>query len=87
MASLLAMSALAGAPSAFARNAQPYQPSVTISAAPPVVDTGSQAYPSSPTGAGAGANHVVAGGPLVTLSGGESMPQSVNSAPPGFFAR
>ena len=58
--------------------------SVGITAAPTVVDTGSELDPGSETGAGERENPVIAGGPLVTLSNGDGMPQSVNSFPPGF---
>ena len=112
IASLLALASPVGAQTASARSAGAYQPGVSISAAPPLVDTGSEAYPSFPTGAdgrgvsvtaapplvdtgsqaypssatGAGEreNRVVAGGAIVTLPSGQSMPEEVNSFPPGF---
>ena len=57
---------------------------VNVTAAPPVLDVGSERLPSSPTGASGRETAVIAGGPVVTFSNGESMPQSVNSFPPGF---
>ncbi|MBV8094589.1 MAG: hypothetical protein JO110_15460 [Acetobacteraceae bacterium] len=112
IASLLGLALTAGAHPVSARPASAYHSGVSISTAPPVIDTGSEAYPSSPTGAGehrasvtaappaidtgsetypssaTGAgertNPVVAGGPMVLLSNGQSMPESVNSFPPGF---
>ena len=82
MASLLAMSVLVGAPTAFARTAGAYQPSVTISAAPPVVDTGSEAYPNSPTGVGAGGVTVSAAPPVVD-TGSQAYPSSPTGADSG----
>jgi hypothetical protein len=115
MTSLLALASPAVAQTASAQSRGGYQPSVSISATPPVADTGSEAYPSSPTGAdesratvtaappvvdtgseaypssatGAGEheNQVIAGGQMVTLSNGQSMPESINSFPPGFTDR
>ena len=84
IASLLAVASPAGAQLAYARSANGYETGVSVTAAPPAVDTGSEAYPSSATGAGERQNAVIAGGPLVTLSNGEGMPESVNSFPPGF---
>jgi hypothetical protein len=85
MTSLLALASPATAQTASARSVGAHQTGVPFSAAPAVVHTGSQVYPSPATGADERGNPVIAGGAIVTLpTGGDSMPESVNSFPPGF---
>src|SRR5689334_9724697 len=112
IASLLALASPAGALTASAQSAGAYESGVSVTAAPPIVDTGSarypssragvdgrrvsvtaappfvdagsEKYPSSATGAGGRENTVIAGRAIVSLSNGESMPESINSFPPGF---
>ena len=84
IASLLALGSPAGAQIAYAKSADAYRSGVSATAAPPAVDTGSGKYPSSAPGGGERQIAVIAGGPLVTLSNGEGMPETVNSFPPGF---
>jgi hypothetical protein len=73
IASLLALVSPAGAPTAFARLLG------GVTAAPPLVDTGSEAYPSSPTGADGRDVSVTAAPPAVD-TGSQAYPSSATGA-------
>jgi hypothetical protein len=83
-AALLALALPAVAKTACAQSARVWKSSTRSSAAGAVIDTRSRAYPSSSSAADELATPVIAGGTMVTLSEGDSMPESASSLPPGF---
>lgn len=78
--SLLGLASPAIAQTASAQSSGAYQAGVSITATPPVVDTGSEAYPSSPTGADGRRTTITAAAPPVVDAGSEVYPSSATGA-------